>query len=52
MGGGFVKKGTKLNMRKIKKKILTHHEIIDCIPKKVVSVITQVYTESNLWIHL
>ena len=33
------------------RKILTHHEIIDCIAEKIVSVITQVCKETKLWIH-
>ena len=33
------------------RKILTHHEIIDRIAEKIVSVITQVRKESKLWIH-
>ena len=32
-------------------KILTHHEIIDCIAEQIESVITQVCKESKLWNH-
>ena len=32
-------------------KILTHHEIIDCMAEQIESVITQMYKESKLWIH-
>ena len=33
------------------RKILTHHEIIDGIAEKIVSVITQFYKESKIGIH-
>ena len=33
------------------RKILTHHEITDCIAERIESVIPQVYKESKLWIH-
>ena len=33
------------------RKILTHHDINDCIAEKIVSVITQIYKEKKLWIH-
>ena len=33
------------------RKILTHHEIIDCITEKIESVIAQMCKESKLWIH-
>ena len=33
------------------RKISTHHEIIDCMAEKNVSVITQVCKKSKLWIH-
>ena len=35
-----------------KRKILTHHEIIDHIVQQILLVITQVCKESKLWIHL
>ena len=34
-----------------KRKILTHHKIIDRITQQIVLVITQVCKESKLWIH-
>ena len=34
-----------------KRKILTDHEIIDCIAEKIESVITEVCKESELWFH-
>ena len=35
-----------------KRKILTHHEIINCTAEQIVSVITQVCKESKLLIHV
>ena len=35
----------------MQKKILTRHEINDCIAQQIESVITQVCKESKLWIH-
>ena len=32
-------------------KILTHHEITDCMAEQIESLITEVYKESKLWIH-
>ena len=33
------------------RKVLTHHESIDCIAEKIVSVTTRVCNETKLWIH-
>ena len=32
-------------------KVFTHHEIVDRIPEKLVSMITQMYEKSKLWKH-
>ena len=34
------------------RKFLTHNEFIDCIAEQIVLVMTQMWKDSKLWIHL